>query len=271
MVTTHGAITLGRPRRSVELPGLRLFEVVYAPGRVMRPHAHRHANVSLVLEGEFEETIGERTESAGACSVVVKPHGTVHSNRFGARSTRSLIIEILPPREAALTRMAGARLEARWLHEGPAGRAAIDIYHAFRGDSDDLHARVTAGLIEIIRASAARGPIPACRAAALTDRAESILRSAAERPPSCRDVAAAVGIHPVYLARLFQARRGCGVAAFRRRVQVREAARRLVGTGEPLGTVALAAGFADQSHLCRAFRRELGLTPGGFRRLVRAG
>ena len=34
--------------------------------------------------------------------------------------------------------------------------------------------------------------------------------------------------------------------------------------------VALAAGFADQSHLCRAFKAELGVSPCDWRDLVRA-
>jgi AraC-like DNA-binding protein len=35
--------------------------------------------------------------------------------------------------------------------------------------------------------------------------------------------------------------------------------------GMPLSDVALAAGFADQSHLTRIFKRVTGMTPGAFR------
>ena len=37
-------------------------------------------------------------------------------------------------------------------------------------------------------------------------------------------------------------------------------------TAEPLSQVAISAGFCDQSHLCRAFRREMGVTPAVWRR-----
>ncbi len=39
------------------------------------------------------------------------------------------------------------------------------------------------------------------------------------------------------------------------------AARRMIGRGTPLAEAALAAGFADQSHLSRLFKRAYGLTP----------
>ena len=39
---------------------------------------------------------------------------------------------------------------------------------------------------------------------------------------------------------------------------------------EPLSEIALAAGFADQAHFSRAFRRIAGITPGQWRRLHQA-
>lgn len=43
-------------------------------------------------------------------------------------------------------------------------------------------------------------------------------------------------------------------------------AQELLEQGMPLAEVALEAGFSDQSHLARAFRTRLGVTPGACRR-----
>ncbi|MBY6265691.1 helix-turn-helix domain-containing protein [Azospirillum sp. 412522] len=45
-------------------------------------------------------------------------------------------------------------------------------------------------------------------------------------------------------------------------------ARRLLRVGQPLADVAAEAGFSDQSHLGRCFRRAFGVTPGQYRRSV---
>ena len=42
-------------------------------------------------------------------------------------------------------------------------------------------------------------------------------------------------------------------------------ARRLLVAGGRLAAVAVAAGFADQSHMTRAFVRQVGVTPGRYR------
>ena len=38
--------------------------------------------------------------------------------------------------------------------------------------------------------------------------------------------------------------------------------------GEPLASIALRSGFADQSHMCRVFYAAYGVSPGEFRRVV---
>ena len=41
-------------------------------------------------------------------------------------------------------------------------------------------------------------------------------------------------------------------------------ARSLLDAGRPIADAAAAAGFADQAHLTRAFRRSLGYTPAAY-------
>ena len=47
-------------------------------------------------------------------------------------------------------------------------------------------------------------------------------------------------------------------------------ARTAIGGGQPLADVAVAAGFADQSHLTRQFKAAYGMTPGRWQRLTAA-
>ncbi len=57
--------------------------------------------------------------------------------------------------------------------------------------------------------------------------------------------------------------------AYLRSARARRAASALADSPESLTDIALAAGFADQSHLCRVFRTEYGMSPRRYRQLAR--
>jgi AraC family transcriptional regulator len=81
-------------------------------------------------------------------------------------------------------------------------------------------------------------------------------------------IASAVDVRPAQLARAFRRHYGLSVGDFIRQLRVEHAQRRLA-TKAPLGEIALDAGFADQSHLTRTFRRVTGMTPAAYRQMVR--
>lgn len=88
--------------------------------------------------------------------------------------------------------------------------------------------------------------------------------------PSLADLAALCGLSPHYLNRLFQREVGLPPHAYlvqRRLLR----ARQLMRAGLSPADAALAAGFSDQSHLHRHFKRAVGLTPGQYRSAVVSG
>ncbi len=75
-----------------------------------------------------------------------------------------------------------------------------------------------------------------------------------------------VGVHPDHLARAFRLRFGAPIGSYLRRLRLDWAAMRLETGDEGISAVALRAGFADQSHFTRTFKRHTGLTPQAYRR-----
>ncbi|MEG8279219.1 helix-turn-helix domain-containing protein [Streptomyces sp. AHA2] len=80
-----------------------------------------------------------------------------------------------------------------------------------------------------------------------------------------REAAGLVGAHPAHLVRAFSAAYGIAPHQYLTSLRVGRA-RRLLLEGRSPGEVAVAAGFYDQSHLTRHFRRLVGVPPGRYRR-----
>jgi len=78
------------------------------------------------------------------------------------------------------------------------------------------------------------------------------------------DLAEVADMSRFHLIRLFRQRYGVTPFAFQRNLRV-ERARDALKHGESLADAAAETGFADQSHLGRAFRAVMGATPGQYR------
>lgn len=78
-------------------------------------------------------------------------------------------------------------------------------------------------------------------------------------------IAKAIDRHPSHIAREFRRHEGVSIGEYARRCRLELAARAL-RDGETIATVALDAGFFDQSHFTNAFHRVFGLTPASFQR-----
>ena len=73
------------------------------------------------------------------------------------------------------------------------------------------------------------------------------------------------GRHPDYLGQCFRRRYGTSIHGYVMARRVAWAAAELARTGKPIAEIAVEAGFCDQSHLTRAFRRVLDTSPGVYR------
>ena len=98
-------------------------------------------------------------------------------------------------------------------------------------------------------------------------RAKEMLRAKLDGAVSVSDLAAECGVSVAHFARAF--RRSTGVPPHRWLLERRiELARQLLqASADSIAEVALACGFSDQSHLTHAFRKQVGVSPGMWRRL----
>jgi AraC family transcriptional regulator len=79
------------------------------------------------------------------------------------------------------------------------------------------------------------------------------------------DIGRQVGRHPAHIMREFRRREGVPLGEYQRALRIARACKMLRLTEKPIAEIALACGFADQSHLTRTFKRFVNMTPNGYR------
>jgi AraC-like DNA-binding protein len=111
-------------------------------------------------------------------------------------------------------------------------------------------------------------PIRGGLAAWQVRRAKEILSANLDGRVPLKEVAQACGLSVSYFSRAF--RRSMGAAPHKWLLELRvEVAKQKLREGRlSLRDVALACGFADQSHLTQVFTRSVGVSPGAWRRAL---
>lgn len=107
----------------------------------------------------------------------------------------------------------------------------------------------------------AREKLAACR---------EFLRENAERTVASEELEALCGLDRYQIARQFRAQYGTSPHRYLV-MRCLDNAKRLIGRGESLAASAIEAGFADQAHFTRQFKKAFGMTPGRWQGLTRTG
>lgn len=101
----------------------------------------------------------------------------------------------------------------------------------------------------------------------LVDRAKLVLTSDLGRRWTLAEIAADVGVSPVYLTQVFQQVEGLPLYRYQLRLRLARALD-LLGRYDDLTTLSMELGFSSHSHFSSAFRQAYGRTPKEFQRLV---
>jgi len=221
-----------------------------------------------VLRGSFQERFGSQERIGEPGTVIIRPVGEPHSNRYMGSGGRCLNVE-LSPRFASRVRE-----QFPLLDRSAAFRAGVFStfgrrLHEELTNPDEMSALAIESLtfsMLIESARAEQRPL-ACGPSWLQRVKEKIHDDFSARV-TLDELASDAAVHPVHLAATFRRFYGTTVGSYLRRLRIEYACRELVESNASLADIALAAGFADQSHFGRTFKRAMRMTPAEYRAAV---
>lgn len=257
----------GTTSQALSANGFRFTEKAYSLRTTLPTHAHELSHFCFVLAGSYQErTAGKLFERAPAALVYYPPdvsHGEEHFT-----SGRHFLVEI-DFNGLERVRDYGARLcEPVLLGDDTSLWLAARMYREF-SERDEFSALVLESLSTELLIAASRNDTQSAerKPPPWLARVKEFLLENFSEPPDLNELARVVGVHPTHLARVFRQFERRTVGDFIREARIRYARQRMLESNAPLVEIALAAGFADQTHFTRSFKRLTGMTPTEFRRI----
>jgi AraC-like DNA-binding protein len=242
-------------------------------------HTHPTYVIALITGGCERLRVNRRQELAPANAIIVVNPEECHDGEAGCDD--GWAYRTLYPTVALMEGVARTLGQAtppvfpRTLLMDPPLAARFARAHRIAEEGDGLAAETS--MLEALRDLIVRHA-DGSRPVATRARAGAATRVARYREMVAADVAGhfelerfadAAGVTRFQVIRDFREATGFTPSAFVRDWRVRVAGE-YITRGDTLADAAMAAGFADQSHLTRAFKLARGFTPGVLRRAVRA-
>jgi AraC family transcriptional regulator len=266
-------VTMGSPRfRTSATSGCTVTDAWFPPGVVLEPHTHERPIFAVMLDGSFDSAIAHRRLDCTPAAVWTEPREERHANYIGRAGARVLVVQPDPARSDLFAPFASLTDQVHLLrHAGIAADARrvlteLDV-------ADTLTPLAIDSLVLTMMTAASRlrfGRRDQRTLPAWLARAQEILHAHFRDRVQLADVAAAVGVQPSHLAHAFRRHFRTTVGAYVRSLRLDWAVNQLARTNEPLASIALAAGYSDQSHFTRECRRVRGVSPGEYRRMGRS-
>lgn len=258
---------------TAEVSGFRVVDAAYNKAQSLPRHTHPRPALSFVSRGSFRETNRRGVTVCPAGAMHVRPSEEPHANQFDDQGARLLIVDL--PLDPGLGDRRIRRLVGRSavVIDGTvrtlAGQLQWELHHRDQATDLAVHGLVFALLAQLVRttgASIVDDGTPTRSVAARLERARDFIDAHFARPLLLAEVAAVADLHPSSLARAFKRRYHVTPWQYQRQRQLEWVKAELLRGERPIAALAHEAGFADHSHLTRAFQAAEGVPPSAIRR-----
>ncbi|TCR83899.1 AraC family transcriptional regulator [Rhizobium sp. BK376] len=230
-------------------------------------HMHEQFGIGLIYRGAQKSLSGRGIVEASAGSTITVNPGEVHDGMPIGDHGRAWRMLYFEPRliAEAIEDMSESKTDDFEFSQPVIDRDDIALrferlYRALTTRGETIrYEEALLTLVASVQPDRKDSPSPPSSVA----RAQSLIDDDPAKALTLADLAQEAGLSRFQLLRSFAQANGLTPHAYilQRRVNM---ARRLIARRTPLAEAALEAGFADQSHMTRIFRRTFGVSPGAY-------
>ena len=250
----------------LRMRGLECAILSFAPQQRVANHSHENAMFCMALRGVCTEFYGNKVRKYEPSVLSFLPANQTHSLAFHDTGMRSFSIEIAPGFAKGVHEYSLNLDTSVHCQEGLLTLLYKRAYSEFV-QMDDAALLAIEGLVLEMLAEVSRRKTEGAvkKIPRWLGQAEELLHERFSESLRLSDISDAVGVHPVHLSRVFRKHYHCTIGDYMRRLRVEYASRQILTSRATLLEIASNAGFSDQSHFSRIFRRHMGVTPTEFR------
>jgi AraC family transcriptional regulator len=258
---------LGTIVRRRSLTGLRLTQTVLPEHSRTPKHFHDRGLLGWSLKGSYTNAYTRGAQDIHSSRMMFCPAGELHTT-FSEAGAVSFALEMEP---GWIERLEEASLpHAPAMFElGSMDSLMARLYGEFNETDKPSSIAIEGMALEMVAVGMRFPPKTGAGAPRWLTHVREILHERFREQITISSIAEQVDIHPVHLASTFRHKYGHSIAAYVHELRVHYASSQLSDSQDSLAAIAHAAGFCDQSHLCRIFKRLTGMTPARYRSLSR--
>lgn len=246
-----------------------MAEIVYAPLDKEAEHEHDEAHFYLALKGKCVETYARECRDFRPSTVGFLPSGHAHAVEYCDREFQWFRVNASSAWLSKVDRYMDSQLRPFHTSNGILPELFWRLYREYSFPDAVSPLVAEALVVEMVGEVSRQGRSANRSAPRWLVHARDFVEANFAEQVRLVSIAETVNVHPVHLAREFRRHFNCSIGEYVRNRRVEFVRRQLTVSDMSLVEIALAAGFCDQSHLSRTFKRTVGLTPTEYRSATR--
>ena len=264
-----GPILPSESLHQIDTPGFDCTDFRQPAHLSIPRHSHPSPILLFVLGGCLIERYTRRSLEYSPATVVFRPAGELHQHDYGKAGTRCLAVAIQNEILQESPELRRLSVNLTHLHDASMFALGLKILREMHG-----HESVAGVSIEelLYKALAYLGRLKANEKGRIAphwlSRARDLIHDCFLEELSLSQIAASVGVHPIYLAGTFRKYYGETVGNTIRKLRFHYALAQLTKADKRLTQLALDSGFFDHSHFTNFIKRQTGMTPSQLRKMI---